>query len=199
MDNEIIDQATAQATLYSLGSDLSRADDLYHEATDDLREAILDIRPTGVVSVPQMASAIGKQRNYIDTLWSGSGRTVRDDDGRVVQTRLGIEPGELAEQMLDRLEALSDRQIKRHANARVIRARRDQAVVVVYTSKILGPTAIAAHLGIDRNHVLRIVRKAGVSPAHRTNIRNQHTMVRDPTLDDALAEATAAVPADVTA
>lgn len=199
MDNEIIDQATAKSTLLTLGLDLSRADELYHEATEDLREAILYIRPTGVVTVPQMADAIGKQRNYIDTLWSGSGRTVRDDEGRVVQTRINSGEGadDAAEQMLDRLEALSDRQIKTHTAARVIRADRDRAVVVIYTAKILGPTAIASYLGIDRNHVLRIVRKAGATPAHRTNIKNQHTIVRTPTQDE--AEATAAVTASATA
>ena len=182
MDTAIIDQDTARAALDKLRHDLEVADNLYHEATDDLREEILDIRPQGIVTVPQMAVAIGRARNYIDTLWSAFLKEQNDgetDGGRKAQTRLKVDANHpAADEALARLKSSAATQRRLAARAKTIRTERDRAVVLVYTSKILGPTSIAAYLGIDRNHVLRIVRNAGVTPVHRTNIKNQYTAPR---------------------
>lgn len=178
MDTAIIDQTTAAAVLAKTSADLEVADNRYHEATEDLHTALLKWRPTGLVSVAEMAAAIGRARNYIDTLWSSATAEERAGHSRVLQTRVRmiVEDPDEKLRILRQLVDLADTQRKAHANAKVVRGRRDRAVVVTYQSKIMGPSDIAWRVGVDRNHVLRIVRNAGVAPVHRTNIKNQHTV-----------------------
>ena len=177
MNNDIIDEGTAKAALSSVRVRLEAADHQYHETTEDLRQNIVQIRPLGLVTVPQMAAAIGKSRNYIDTVWSASGNIKRTEDGSVIRTRISVDGTgpDTAEGVLAGLKMIADAQRRALKYAGVVRSERDSVIIMTYTSKILGPTSIASYLGIDRNHVLRIVRSAGVTPAHRTNIKNQHT------------------------
>jgi hypothetical protein len=120
-----------------------------------------------------MAAAIGRDRNYVDSIWSAHGETTKGKQTRVpVAENTDAKAARTAYELL----AGSANDLKRAAAA-VTKARseRDRVVAEVYRSKLIGPSDIAKAVEVDRNHVLRIARKAGVKPVHRTSSKNQYT------------------------
>lgn len=169
----ITDQATATAALVKVRDDLAKATGNATDTMAALRTTIVATRPTGVLTVDEMAEAIGRDRNYVDSVWSSHGDTTKGK-----QTRVAADVTD--EQRVTAIQTLADAAGSQRGAAgtvNVMRAERDRVVAMVYASKILGPSAIAAVVDIDRNHVLRIARKAGVLPVHRPagTARNQHT------------------------
>lgn len=167
----VTDEATAKTALNKVRDYLADAQDKATGTMSDLRELIVRIRPMGVLTVDEMAEAIERDRNYVDSVWSTHGETTKGK-----QTRVAADAPEGARDNAIRLLAnAAHNQRGTAGTVLVMRAERDRTVAMVYASKILGPSAIAAEVGVDRNHVLRIARKAGVAPMHRTGAKNQHT------------------------
>lgn len=173
---ETTDQATAVAALNKARENLSAALGEYDQHTRELREKILALRPSGVLTVDRMAKAIDRKRNWIDTLWAEHGNVVKKK-----QTRAPKFTGDpsVAESSFEELKKLADAQRAAIPKVETARADRDRTIVMVYVSKILGPSAIAYEVGVDRNHVQRIVKAAGVVPVHRPDTVNQYTWVPD--------------------
>ncbi len=193
MDTEIIDQATATAALHKVRDTLILAVNKASAATDALRRVIVTTRPQGVLTVDEMAEAVGRDRNFVDSVWSSYGEIVKVN-GKVKQTRVSATAAEIdghADAALKQLVAAAqeqraaagaparDGEPEQPGEVGVARAERNRVVALVYASKLIGPSAIAAAAGVDRNHVLRIARKAGVAPAWRPagTSKNQHSKV----------------------
>lgn len=172
MDHNIRDQATAKAVLNSLRDTLALCDESSALCNKNLRDAIVSIRPAGLLTVAEMADAVGHNRSYIDAVWSVSKGTVK---GKQTRVPVGDVAGDKSRWAFESLVDLAAQKKRATDNASTARAERDRAVAMVYASKLLGPSAIAAEAGIDRNHVLRIARKAGVEPMHRAGSKNQYT------------------------
>lgn len=173
MDATITDVATATAALNRVRDNLTRATDNATERTTALREAIVLHRPMGILTVAEMADAIDRDRNYVDSVWSSYGETTKGK-----QTRVARDVADGAKDNARQLLADAARNQRGTAGTvNVLRAERDRVVALVYASKILGPSAIAAAVDVDRNHVLRIARKSKVAPVWRPagTARNQHT------------------------
>lgn len=175
MDTEIIDQATATAALHKVRDDLANALVNVKSASDLLRRYVIEIRPTGLLSVEEMAEAVGRNRNYIDQTWSAYGNVVR---GKQTRTTVADADHDAAVEAYGQLSGAARAQYKATGDLNVARAERDRVIVAVYASKILGPSAIAAAVNLDRNHILRTARKAGIAPAHRAVTRNQYTAAK---------------------
>lgn len=175
MNAEIIDQATANAALIKVRDDLAMAVDNLMDTTDRLRDKVVDIRPKGLLTVDEMAQAIGRDRNYVDTIWSAHGETTKGKQTRVPVAE-GTNPDD-ARAAYESLVYIGDYQRRAASSVSTARAERDRVVALVYGSKLMGPSAIAAAVDVDRNHVLRIARKAGVAPVHRTGSKNQYSAV----------------------
>lgn len=176
MNTKIVDQATAVAALAEVRESLAQASATATAATASLHGAVIAARCSSPLTVNEIAEAIGRPRNYVDSLWSEY--TTKHPDAKVV-TPIYESEDELEEDRTRTVEYLAElvnRQRRAVRAADTIRAERDRTVVLVYSSKILGPVAIAGHVDIDRNHVLRLARKHGVAPVHRTVIRNQYTV-----------------------
>lgn len=141
------------------------------EAVRATRDYLIQVRPSGLLTVDEMAAAVGKSRNYVDSVWSSHGETVK---GKQTRTEVTSD-GPAARAAYERLSELAEAQRKAEADEKTARASRDHAVVIAYNTRILGPSDIASEVGIDRNHVLRIARKNGIGPRHRTGTRNQYT------------------------
>jgi len=171
MDTNIIDQATATAGLGKARDGLAKSLAKADETMEALRQAIVDVRPSGLLTVDEMAEAIGRDRNYVDSVWSSAKQTNKGKQTRVLVTG---DAGE-ARAAVDRLKTVAGAQRNAAEAAKTARAERDRVVALVYSSKLLGPTAIASAVKVDRNHVLRIARRAGVAPAHRQGSRNQYS------------------------
>lgn len=170
---EALDQSTARAVLNRVRDDLSAAVLSLTGRTDHIHSLIIATRPSGLLTVDEMAEALGRDRNYVDSVWSASKSTTVGK-----QTRVPVSEHADPEKARWSYEALSDAAaelVKARSTVVTARSARDRAVVSVYASKLLGPSAIAAEVGIDRNHVLRIARKAGVKPVHRTGSKNQYS------------------------
>ena len=168
----IADQATATTALRKVRDDLAKAIDRADDTTGALRAAIVTARPAGILTVDQIADAIGRDRNFVDTTWSDYGQSTRNK-----QTRVAIQDVDDATHAAA-VKTLSDAawdHRRAHNDVNTLRAERDRVVAMVYASKLLGPSAISREVGIDRNHVLRVARKAGVAPMHRTNSKNQYS------------------------
>lgn len=172
MDTKIIDQDTATKALNKVRDDLARATGKAADTTDALRDTIVKLRPLGVLTVDEMADAIERDRNYVDSVWSAHGETTKGKQTRVAADNAAPGAVDNARQLL---ADAARNQRGTAATVLVLRAERDRVVTMVYTSKLLGPTAIAREVGVDRNHVLRIARKGGAAPAHRKGSRNQYT------------------------
>lgn len=171
MDATITDQAMATTALHKVRDDLAKAVKNAASTTEDLRAAIVRIRPLGVITVDQMAEAINHDRNYVDSVWSTYGETAQGK-----QTRVAVQASEDEQlTLIGQLSSLAHNQRGAANTVPVLRAERDRVVAMIYASKILGPTAIAKAVGVDRNHVLRIARKSKVAPVWRDNSRNQYT------------------------
>lgn len=176
MNAEITDQATATAALAKVRDELNSAVTASETAMGNLRAEIVKVRPSGLLTVDEMAEAIDRDRNYVDSVWSSYGDTTKGK-----QTRVAVPEnadGEKARRAYETLHTLSDNQRKTAGHEKTARAERDRVVAIVYGSKLFGPSAIAVAVGVDRNHVLRIARKAGVQPQHRTTSRNQYTTAK---------------------
>lgn len=172
MDTNIIDQATAITALRTVRDSLATAVNKAEETMLTLREQIVLVRPSGLLTVDEMAEAIGRDRNYVDSVWSNFGSTSRGKQTRVAavdadETDVQTAAHNLRQAAADQRNAFSV--------VSTARAERDRIVALVYASKLLGPTSIAAEVQVDRNHVLRIARRAGVAPAHRKESRNQYS------------------------
>lgn len=176
MDATIVDQATAISALRTVRDDLFGALKTADEAMEVLRDLIVLVRPSGLLTVDEMAEAIGRDRNYVDSVWSNFGDTSRGKQTRVVAANADETDVETARH---NLRKAADQQRDRAAAVSVLRAERDRVVAMVYASKILGPTSIASEVHVDRNHVLRIARRAGIAPAHRKESRNQYSAQAD--------------------
>lgn len=176
MSENIKDQATATAALNKVRDDLRSALDRQTIRNDKLRDVIVSIRPTGTLTVDEMAESVGRERNYIDSVWSTYGETVRGKQTRAALD--GVSEAEREAAVRTLTDAASG-QRKVNEDVDALRAERNRLVTLVYGSKILGPSAIAAESGMDRNHVLRLARKAGLTPAWRKpgTSRNQHTKI----------------------
>lgn len=174
-DENITDQATAKAALNRVRDNLAKATGNATDMMTALRDAIVKVRPLGVLTVDEMADAIDRDRNYVDSVWSAHGETKQGKQTRVAVVE-DVDPG-YRDRSFRYLADAAGNQRGTAGTVNVMRAERDRVVAMVYASKILGPSAIAAEVGIDRNHVLRIARKAGVAPVHRPagTARNQHT------------------------
>ena len=171
--SEINDQDTATRALNNARDTLDGVAGAYIVAGTVLRKLILEIRPQGILTVGEMAEAVGRDRNYIDSVWSSHGDTTK---GKQTRVTVGTDADAVAARgAYDNLHQAADAQRKLAGSVRVARAERDRLVVMVYSSKLLGPSAISAAVGIDRNHVLRTARKAGVAPVHRAGTKNQYT------------------------
>lgn len=184
----VTDQATAIAALNRVRDNLTKAVNAAKDANAALRDAVVRERPLGVLTVDVMSDAVGRPRNYVDSMWSQYGETVK---GKQTRAAAGASDAD-HRSAYDRLADVARHQKGSTALARQARAERDRVVTMVYASKILGPGAIAEAVGIDRNHVLRTVRKAGLAPAWRTagTVKNQHTAkVSDTAKADAEARA----------
>lgn len=176
MNASITDEATAVTGLHRVRDQLNSAIGDLETATDDLVSMVVRIRPLGLLTVSEMATAIGRDRNYIDSLWSLFGGTTRDEDGKVVQTRVPVsDDGAAARKAYNDLTKAADRLRKAATRVSDVRAERNRTVAMVYGAKLLRPGAIAKHVGVDRNHVGRISRKQGVAPVHRPDTRNQYS------------------------
>lgn len=172
-DNRMVaEQEAAQASLRRVRDELLTTVADSAEAASVLRTMIVTMRPQGILSVDEMGAAVGRDRNYIDSVWSQHGATTTGRQTRI--TMIGA-PDEQREAAMRSL-AVADKLVRKAAETeKTARAERDRVVAMVYASKILGPSAIAAAAAIDRNHVLRLARKAGVAPMHRAASRNQYS------------------------
>jgi len=157
---------------------LNNANQVMSGALNALRDTVVRERTAGVLTVAQIAKAIGRDRNAVDAMWSAYGRTVKGKQTRVQVQPLGADDTLFAAKYTE-LELLADDHREAVNVVKDARARRDLMIAHVYEAKLLGPSAIADLACIDRNHVLRLVRKAGIAPAHRANPRNQYTVKRN--------------------
>jgi len=173
MDVTVIDQATAVTKLTTTRDALAVAVDRLTKATDALVDLIVEVRPQGLLTVDEMATAMGRDRNYVDRLWSLHGSTTKGQQTRIPVTEQTSAVA--ARKAYDFLATAAEAQRKALEAVTLARAERNRVVVMVYSSKLLRNSAIAVHAGIDRNHVLRIARKAGVGPVYRSDTVNQYT------------------------
>lgn len=168
---DIQDQETALRALHQARDILALAVDDASKATSVLREMIVRIRTSGLLTVDEMAKAIGRTRNYVDSIWSVYGAPVKGKQTRVP----------LAEAPEDTRAAYGALQVAASVRTRALaevsraRAERDRVIALAYGSKLVRPHAIADATDIDRNHVGRIVRNAGLAPVHRKDSKNQYT------------------------
>lgn len=168
----LANEDTARNALKTARKGLDDAIVASDEAMKALRELIVKLRPTGILTVDEMAKAIGHDRNYVDSVWSNFGETAKGKQTRVATPdNLGAEP----DQAYQQLKAAAKAQRDAAKAVKTARAERNRVVAMVYGSRLLGPTAIAVESDVDRNHVLRLSRKAGVEPAHRQGSRNQYS------------------------
>jgi hypothetical protein len=171
MDVDIIDQATAVTALRAVRDNLAVALDNADKSMDELRETIVKVRPAGLLTVDEMAKAVERDRNYVDSVWSKFGTTSK---GKQTRATLVIDL-EAAKEAMAHLTAAASRQRSTAGEVDVALAERNRVVAMVYASGLLGPTPIANEVNVDRNHVLRIARKAGVPPVHRQGSRNHRS------------------------
>lgn len=171
MDPRIADEATAVRGLNDVRDKLAAAITRSDNAMGTLREKIVSVRTKALLTVAEMAEAVGKDRNYVDSVWSTYGET---KVGK--QTRVQVQAdGAAARAAYEDLGKAAGNQRARAEDEKTARAERNALIVLVYASGILGPSQIGREVGVDRNHVLRVARTAGVKPVHRTASRNQYT------------------------
>lgn len=171
------DEETATAVLRKTRDELAAAAERLAGTTEALRDKLIELRPLGVLTVGEMAEAIGRDRNYVDTVWSlyrGPGRADRLPRAREVED---VRDPAAALKARDDLKAVADRHARATRDAVQARQARNQAVASAYVAfgHDFGPSRIAREAGIDRNHVLRIARRAGMPAVHRRNIKNQYS------------------------
>lgn len=168
--------ATTYLDAVSVASaNLHQEDDRFTQATDRLRSLILAVRHVPGVAVREMATAIDRDRNYIDSVTS----TYQGSPAVLPEPEEGQDKAQYKELLLGLLTAAQTEQDTAYGEAKIARVVRDRAIVEAYKADVrgrpLGPSAIGAAAHIDRNHVSRIVKNAGVKPRHRSNIANQYS------------------------
>lgn len=164
------DAASAHAELSSARRSLELAESAFRGATSGLRDAILDVRRARVLTVNEVAEAIGRKRSYVDNVWHVHGGEFYPGDPATSTDEIARDRSRAA------LTDAADAQVTAMNELSSARDHRDRLVATTYASKVLGPSRIAETAGIDRNHVLRLARRAGIGPMHRTNIANQYTV-----------------------
>lgn len=172
MNTQAVDESTVAASLNKARDSLNAAVAMYMKSRDELHATIIQVRRDGVMCVNEMAQVLGESRNYVDRIWSTR------PDRACVETEAYRYSVNDVEGNRKALVALTEAKAEHRRNANILsaaRAERNRQVVMAYTSKVLGPSSIAAESGVDRNHVLRIARRNGVGPVHRTEPRNQYT------------------------
>lgn len=169
----VADENTARLSLRTARRSLEKAIEQSDAAMLSLRDVIVRLRPSGILTVDEMAEAIEHDRNYVDSVWSNFGETAKGRQTRVAPPETVTSAHRKSAKA--QLKAAAKAQSARAEAVKAARAERNRVVAMVYASKILGPTAIAAEADVDRNHVLRLARKAGVEPMHRTSSRNQYS------------------------
>lgn len=169
---KITDSETARRHLNMLRDGLADASVNLADRTEEFVDLIIEIRPSGLLTVDEIGEAVGRDRNYVDNLWSLHGQTTQ---GRQTRVPVNHPDPEKAVQAASRL-SVAARNLKNATSVvGTVREERNRTIGLVYSAKLLGPSAIAAEVGIDRNHVLRIVRKLGIKPVHRAGARNQYS------------------------
>jgi len=136
------------------------------------RAAILAARPAGILTVEEMAEVVGKPRNYIDCVWSTAKNTPKGKRTKAADAQPTDEERKAA---ADALAKVTRERAESMSVERAARAERNRLVAAVYASKVLGPSDIGTEVGLDRNHVLRVARRAGIKPVHRPVTQNQYT------------------------
>lgn len=166
------DEATARIQLNKLRDDLAIAVDNLSERASDVVDLVIKYRPSGLLTVDEIGKAVGRDRNYVDSVWSLHGETTKGKQTRVTVDNPDPNAARWAyESLVDAAANL----VRATQIVKDVRAERNRVMSLVYAAKILGPSAIAAEVGVDRNHVLRVARKSGVAPVHRTDAKNQYT------------------------
>lgn len=163
----------AMERLRAVGSNMETAKAAFNTATDDLLDLVTWVRSLDRLPVNEMARVLRRERNYVDSTWSDARASGRDKE--VDGSWFGLSEDSSDAQLLAALAAYGVVQSSALDQRDKAQAARNKAVCEVYRSKDLGPTAIGAEVGMTCNHVLRVVRRSGIRPLHRTNIRNQHT------------------------
>lgn len=180
-DTNVIDAATAESILIKDRNELAEAKARASAAVGHLNELVIGLRPTGILTVDEMAEALGRNRNFIDTLWSAHNDAVLID-GKVKQTRVPLaDVSDATREAAVKSLADAAEEIRAETAAEdTLRAMRNRNVAMVYGAAIkgFGPSAIARSAGIDRNHALRLARAAGIKPVWRAagTSRNQWTV-----------------------
>lgn len=167
----LTDADQARSRLVFVREDLRSAVDRRTAATDKLWTLIVQIRPSGKLSVDKIAEAVRRNRHFVDSVWSARGETTKGKQTRVPVTGTEAEAAEA----FDTLRNAADELAAAQAEADNLTKTRNAVVAEVYASKALGPNEISRVVGIDRNHVGRICRTAGIPPLHRADVRNQYT------------------------
>jgi hypothetical protein len=172
----LANENTARAALRKVRDQLIEAAQNHLDRSDYVAELVVKIRPAGLLTVDEMAQALDRRRGYVDNLWATSDE-MRELTAEGKQTRVPVKNPD-PERARHAYESLADAgaSLKRATQQLLdARAERNRVVAMIYGSKVLGPSAIAAESGIDRNHVLRLSRRAGVPPQHRDDARNQYS------------------------
>ena len=178
-DTSLTDAVTATAVLVKTRDALAEAVDVRKDSVSALRDAIVLIRPQGILTVDKMAEAVDRDRNYIDAVWSNYGDGDKGKQTRVQLIDVNDASRELAVKMLTDLAA----GVRRALDAEdVARKAHHRNIALAYGAAIkgFGPSAISGAAGVDRNHVLRISRAAKIAPVWRQpgTSRNQHSAQR---------------------
>lgn len=170
-----MNEATARTALREARDRRIKAKAKMDDATQSLRDLVVDVRPQGLLTVGEMATAIGRDRNFVDSVWSAHGGTVKGSQTRVPVVTANEDDSATARRLYDQLANAAKKHRKAVDEYDTAVAERNRLVVLIYQSRIIGPSPIGVEVGIDRNHVLRIARNAGVKAVHRTGSRNQYT------------------------
>ena len=124
----------------------------------------------------EMAEAVGRDRNFIDSTWSSYGEPVKGKQTRVKRDEVSSDDTRRTDAVVT-LKSAAD--TLRRASDAVDKARdaRNALVASFYGSKTLRPRDIAREAGIDRNHVGRLVSRAGIESVWRKpgTSKNQHS------------------------
>ena len=170
--------ATAVRQLNKVRDELAVAVVDADEKMQSFRTLLIDARTKGLLRVTEMAAAIGRDRNYVDGIWSAYGRTVKGGQTRIlVDATEDASRAVAARELYEALKTSASEQRKAERRRDTLRTKRNQLIASIYAARMpgLGPSPIGKEVGVDRNHVLRIARDAGVKPVHRTDSRNQYT------------------------
>lgn len=168
----ITDEQIARRHLNKVRDGLATAIDNLDGRTNAHVDLIVKYRPSGLLTVDEISQAVGRERSYVDSVWSAFGDTTKGKQTRVTVDNPDPDAARGAYDLLVNSAVDLKRAAQMVSDAR---AERNRVVAMVYASKILGPSAIAAEVGIDRNHVLRLARRAGIMPMHRGKTKNQYT------------------------